>query len=69
MEFFHSHTKIVSRNKGRFAVAASAYISGTKMENTWDGVTHDYTRKRHVIYTEVMFTMSPSLKNCSFRSH
>ena len=54
MEFFHSHTKIVSRNKGRSAVAASAYISGTKMENTWDGVTHDYTRKRHVIYTEII---------------
>ena len=54
MDFFHSHTKIVSRNKGRSAVAASAYISGTKMENTWDGVTHDYTRKRHVIYTDVM---------------
>ena len=54
MDFFHSHTKIISRNKGRSAVAASAYISGTKMENTWDGVTHDYTRKRHVIYTEVM---------------
>lgn len=54
MDFFHSHTKIVSRNKGRSAVAASAYISGTKMENTWDGLTHDYTRKRHVIYTEVM---------------
>lgn len=54
MDFFHSHTKIVSRNKGRSAVAASAYISGTRMENTWDGITHDYTRKRHVIYTEVM---------------
>ena len=54
MEFFHSYTKIVSRNKGRSAVAAAAYISGTKMENTWDGLTHDYTRKRHVIYTEVM---------------
>ena len=54
MEFFHSQTKIISRNKGRSAVAAAAYISGTKMENTWDGVTHDYTRKRHVIYTEVM---------------
>lgn len=54
MNFFHSHTKIVSRNKGRSAVAAAAYISGTKMENTWDGVTHDYTRKRHIIYTEVM---------------
>ena len=54
MDFFHSHTKIVSRNKGRSAVATSAYISGTKMENTWDGVTHDYTCKQHVIHTEVM---------------
>ena len=24
------------------------------MENTWDGVIHDYTRKRHIVYTEVM---------------
>ena len=54
MDFFHSHTKIISRNKGRSAVAAAAYISGTCMENTWDGTTHDYTRKRHVIHTEVM---------------
>lgn len=54
MDFFHSHTQIVSRNKGRSAVAAFVYISGTRMENTWDGVIYDYTRKRHVIYTEVM---------------
>ncbi len=54
MEFFHSTTKIISRNKGCSAVAASAYISGTRMENTWDGTTHDYTRKRHIIHTEVM---------------
>ena len=54
MDFFHWTTKIVSRNKGKSAVAASAYISGTRMENTWDGVTHDYTRKKHIIYTEVM---------------
>ena len=54
MDFFHWTTKIVSRNKGKSVVAASAYISGTRMENTWDGVTHDYTRKKHVIYTEVM---------------
>ena len=54
MDFFHWTTKIVSRNKGKSAVAASAYIRGTRMENTWDGVTHDYTRKKHVIYTEVM---------------
>ena len=54
MDFFHWTTKIVSQNKGKSSVAASAYISGTRLENTWDGVTHDYTRKKHVIYTEVM---------------
>ena len=54
MNFFHCPIKIISRNKGRSAVAASAYISATRMENTWDGTTHDYTRKRHVVYAEVM---------------
>ena len=54
MDFFHCPIKIISRNKGRSAVAASAYISATRQENTWDGTTHDYTRKRHVVYTEVM---------------
>lgn len=62
MDFFHSHTKIVSRNKGRSAVAASAYISGTQMKNTWDGVIHNYTRKRHVIYTEVMLPPNAPLE-------
>lgn len=54
LDFFHCPIKIISRNKGRSAVAASAYISGTQMENTWDGTTHDYTRKQHIIYTEVL---------------
>lgn len=54
MDFFHCPIKIISRNKGRSAVAASAYISATRMENTWDGTTHDYTRKRHVVYSTVM---------------
>lgn len=54
MNFFHCPIEIISRNKGRSAVAASAYISATRQENTWDGTTHDYTRKRHVVYIEVM---------------
>ena len=54
MNFFHCPIKIVSRNKGRSAVASSAYISGTRLENTWDGTTHDYTRKQHIIYSEIM---------------
>ena len=31
MDFFHWTTKIVSRNKGKSAVAAAAYISGTRI--------------------------------------
>ena len=54
MNFFHCPIKIVSRNKGRSAVASSAYISGTRLENTWDGTTHDYTRKQHIIHSEIM---------------
>ena len=54
VDFFHCPIKIISRNKGRSAVAASAYISASRLENTWDGTSHDYTRKRHVVYAEVM---------------
>ena len=32
--------------KGKSAVAAAAYRSGEKITNEWDGMTHDYTRKR-----------------------
>lgn len=54
MDFLHTRIKIVSRNKGKSAVAAAAYRSGTKIENLWDGVTHDYTRKQYVIHSEIM---------------
>ena len=49
MDFLHTRIKIVSRNKGKSAVSAAAYRSGTKIENLWDGVTHDYTHKQHIM--------------------
>lgn len=58
MNFFHCPIKIVSRNKGRSAVASAAYISGTRLENTWDGTTHDYTRKQHIIHSEIMLPVN-----------
>ena len=42
---FHFSVNIISRGKGKSAVASAAYISGEKIKNEWDGVTHDYTRK------------------------
>ncbi len=51
---YHCNISIVSRGKGKSAVGAAAYRSGEKITNEWDGMTHDYTRKRGVIHTEIM---------------
>lgn len=54
MAIYHCSAKVISRGGGRSAVAAAAYRSATKIENEYDGVTHDYTRKQGVVYSEVM---------------
>jgi len=46
---YHCSIKIVSRGKGKSAVAAAAYRSGEKLTNEWDGLTHDYTKKGGVV--------------------
>ena len=50
---FHFSVNIISRGKGKSAVASAAYISGEKIKNEWDGVTHDYTRKQGGISKEI----------------
>ena len=51
---YHWNIGIVSRGKGKSAVAAAAYRSGEKLTNEWDGMTHDYTRKGGVVHTEIL---------------
>ncbi len=51
---YHCSIKIVSRGKGKSAVAAAAYRSGEKITNEWDGLTHDYTRKGGVVHSEIL---------------
>ena len=51
---YHCSIKIVSRGKGKSAVAAAAYRAGEKLTNEWDGLTHDYTRKGGVVHSEIM---------------
>lgn len=51
---YHCSIKIISRGKGKSAVAASAYRSGEIIKNEYDGVIHDFTRKRGITYTEIM---------------
>ena len=54
MAIYHMQAKVVSRGSGRTAVAASAYMSCSRMYNDYDGIQHDYTRKQGLIYQEVM---------------
>ena len=51
---YHCSIKIVSRGKGKSAVAAAAYRSGEKLTNEWDGMTHDYTKKGGVVHSEIL---------------
>jgi ATP-dependent exoDNAse (exonuclease V) alpha subunit len=54
MAIYHCSIKIISRGKGKSAVAAAAYRSGENLTNEYDGITHDYTRKGGVVHTEIL---------------
>lgn len=53
MAIYHLEAKVVSRGNGRSAVAASAYLSCSKMLNDYDGIQHDFTRKKGLIWQDV----------------
>ena len=51
---FHCQFKIISRTSGRSSVGAAAYRAGEKLKNEHDGIIHDFTNKRGIVYTEIM---------------
>ena len=53
MAIYHLEAQMVSRGAGRSAVAASAYLSCSRMLNEYDGVQHDYTRKQGLVWQAV----------------
>ena len=53
MAIYHLEAKVVSRGAGRSAVAASAYLSCSRLYNDYDGIQHDYTKKRGLVWQEV----------------
>lgn len=53
MAIYHMESKIVSRGTGRSVVAASAYMSCSRLYNDYDGIQHDYTRKHGVVWQQV----------------
>ena len=53
MAIYHMESKTVSRGMGRSVVAASAYMSCSRLYNDYDGIQHDYTRKQGLIWQDV----------------
>jgi hypothetical protein len=53
MAVYHLEAKVVSRGAGRSACAASAYLSCSRIYNDYDGVQHDYTRKRGLVAQQI----------------
>lgn len=54
MAIYHCSIKNISRSSGRSAVASSAYRAGEKLEDRETGLTHDYTNKKEVAYSEII---------------
>ena len=60
MAIYHLDAKVVSRGAGRSAVAASAYLSCSRLYNDYDGIQHDYTKKQGLVWQEVFLpAMAP----------
>lgn len=62
MAIYHLYIKIISRGKGKSAVAASAYRSGEKIKNEYDGIVHDFTRKGGIAHTEILLPQNAPQK-------
>ena len=54
MAIYHLEEKVISRGNGRSTVAASAYMSCSRIYNDYDGVQHDYTKKQGLVYEQVL---------------
>ena len=54
MAIYHLEAKVISRGVGRSAVAASAYMSCSRIYNDCDGIQHDYTRKQGLVYEQIL---------------
>lgn len=53
MAIYHLEAKVVSRGTGRSAVAAAAYMSCSQILNDYDGVQHDFTHKKGLIWQQI----------------
>ena len=54
MAIYHCSIKNISRSGGKSAVASASYRAGEKLEDRETGLTHDYTNKKEVAYSEII---------------
>ena len=54
MAIYHCSIKIFSRGGGASAVHKAAYRAAETLASDYDGLIHDYTKKRGVVYKEVL---------------
>lgn len=54
MSLYRLSTSVISRSKGKSAVAAAAYRSGSVLKDDRLGITHDYSKKGNVAWTMIL---------------
>ena len=54
MAIAFAHVSIHSRSKSHSAVAASAYRTASKLLDSRTGITHDYSKRRDVVYAALL---------------
>lgn len=54
MAIYHCSIKIGSRHGRKSSVAAAAYRAGERLKDERTGKVYDYTRKKEVVYSEIM---------------
>ncbi|CAM4458294.1 MAG: ATP-dependent RecD-like DNA helicase [Legionellaceae bacterium] len=54
MAIYHFNSKIITRSKGQNAVAAAAYRHANKLLDETTGITHNYSNKGDVVYSEIL---------------
>lgn len=54
MACYHFHAEIISRGHGKSASAVSAYISGEKLRDIYEGRIHDRSYRQDVVHKEIL---------------
>ena len=54
MACFHLNASVISRGHGKSVTAASAYVSGEKLRDMYNGLIYDRSYRQDVVYKEIL---------------